>query len=225
MNRARSATRPSRDPSTATSSYAGLRSPFGQPRRDEPEELVLDLVRDRVADQREVRVVGVEDVLDQRPVGLLPVVALLDVGLLADDPRLQHGEVAGLRGRELLGDVVLERAAEAGLARPVRPRRDRARHRGVEEPDLREVAREPLDLDEEGAGLAVEVGALDRHLDVGPLALAQVADAVVAVLRRREQDAVVARPAVVAAVVEVGVEAVLVDAAVEHAQAHLAAPG
>ena len=81
----------------------------------------------------------------------------------------------------------------------------------MEEAHLREVGGEPLDLDQHGAGLAVQVAALDRDLDVGPLALAQVADRVVAVLGGREQDAVVARPAVVAAVVDVGVEAVLVD--------------
>jgi hypothetical protein len=39
-----------------------------------------------------------------------------------------------------------------------------------------------IDPDEHRARLAVEVAALDRHLDVGPLALAQVADRVVAVL-------------------------------------------
>ena len=91
----------------------------------------------------------------------------------------------------------------------------------MEEADLREVAGQPLDLDEHAAGLAVQVRALDRDLDVGPLALAEVADRVVAVLRRREQHAVVASAAVVAAVVDVGVEAVLVDGPIEHAQAHL----
>ena len=192
-----------------------------QPPGDQPEELVLELVGDRVADQRDVRLVAVEHVLDQRPVAGLPVQALLDVRLLADDARLEDGEVAGLRGREALGDEVLEGAGEPGLARPRRPRGVRARDRRVEQPHLREVGGEPLDLDQHGAGLAVQRAALDRDLDVGPLALAQVADRVVAVLGGREQDAVVAGPAVVAAVVDVGVEAVLVDAEVEHAQAHL----
>ena len=44
----------------------------GQRRRDEAEELVLELVGDRVADHRQVRLVGVEDVLDQRVVQLSP---------------------------------------------------------------------------------------------------------------------------------------------------------
>ena len=70
------------------------------------------------------------------------------------------------------------------------------------------------------------VGRVDRDLDVGPLALFEVADRVVAALGLAEQHAVVARLAVVAAVVDVRVEAVLVDArvrrqAVEHAQPHL----
>ena len=69
---------------------------------------MLDLVGDRVADHRQVRLVLVEHVLDQRVVGLLPVLTLLDVGLLAHDAGLEHGEVAGLRGREALGDEVLE---------------------------------------------------------------------------------------------------------------------
>ena len=86
--------------------------------RHEPEELVLELVGDGVADQGEVGLVRVEHVLDQRVVGRRPVEALLDVGLLADDAGLEHREVAGLRRRELLGNEVLERAGEAGLAGP-----------------------------------------------------------------------------------------------------------
>ena len=133
----------------------GVLGPVRQPLGDEPEELVLDLVGHRVADHRQVRLVLVEDVLDQRVVAGLPVQALLDVGLLAHDAGLEDGEVAGLRGREALGHEVLEAAGEARLARPRRPGRVRARHRGVEETDLREVGGQPLDLDQEGAGLAV----------------------------------------------------------------------
>ena len=194
--------------------------------RDEPVELVLELVGDRVADHREVRLVGVEDVADQRPVAGLPVQALLDVGLLADDAGLEDREVAGLRGREALGHVVLEAAGEARLAGPVRPARDRARHRGVEQADLREVGGEPLDLDEERAGLAVE----GRWRSILTFTSAhspsrRSATSSSPSLRGGEQHAVIARAAVVAAVVDVGVEAVLVDpgrvAAVQHPHAHL----
>ena len=163
----------------------------GQLARDEAEELVLDLIGDRIADHREIRPVLVDHVLDQRVVGLLPVLTLLDVGLLAHDAGLEHGEVAGLRGREALGDEVLERAGEAALA-PAVPRRDRARDAGVEEADVREVGIQPLDLDQERAGLAVQrVGRVERDLDVGPLALFEVADGVVAALGLAEQHAVV----------------------------------
>ena len=108
-----------------------------------------------------------------------------------------------------------------GLAGPARPRGVRARDGGVEETDLREVGGKPLDLDQERGRLAVEGAADDLDLDVGPLALAQVADLVGAVLGRREQHAVIARAAVVAAVVDVGVEAVLVGPEVDHPHAHL----
>ena len=69
---------------------------------------MLDLVGDGVADERQVGLVLVEHVLDHRVVQLLPVRALLDVGLLADDAGLEDREVAGLRRREALGDEVLE---------------------------------------------------------------------------------------------------------------------
>ena len=135
----------------------------GQHLGDEAEELVLELVGDRVPDHGQVRPVGLEDVLDQRVVALLPVQPLLDVRLLADDARLEDGEVAGLRRREVGGDEVLERSGEAGLTRPRRPRGDRPRDGRVEQPYLGEIRCEPLDLDEEGAGLAVEVAAHDRR--------------------------------------------------------------
>ena len=195
---------------------------------DESEELVLDLVGDGVPHERQVGLVLVEHVLDQRVVRRLPVETLLDVGLLADDAGLEDREVAGLRRRELLGDEVLERAGEAGLTLPVRPRGDGTCHRRVEQPHLGEVALQPLDLDEHRPGLAVErVGrevraAVDRDLDVGPLAFPQVGHLVVAVLGEREQHPVVLAVPVAPAVVDVGVQAVLVAAgAVDHPQAHL----
>jgi saccharopine dehydrogenase-like NADP-dependent oxidoreductase len=91
----------------------------------------------------------------------------------------------------------------------------------VVEPHLREVGCEPLHLHEHAARVAVAVAPLDRDLDVRPLAFPEVADRVVAVLRTRQEYAVVARTAIVAAVVDVGVQPGLVDAPVEHAQAHL----
>jgi hypothetical protein len=69
--------------------------------------------------------------------------------------------------------------------------------------------------------LPVEVAPLDRDLDVRPLAFPEVADRVVVVLRTRQEYAVVARTVIVAAVVDVGVQPVLVDAPVEQGQAHL----
>ena len=93
-------------------------------RGDQAEELVLDLVGRRIADQREIGLVGLDQVLQQRLVRLLPVQRLLDVGLLADDAGLEDGEVAGGGGRELLRDVLGEVAGDAGLARasPARSR-------------------------------------------------------------------------------------------------------
>ena len=44
----------------------------GQRRRDQAEELVLELVGDGIAHHRQVGLVGVEDVLDQRVVGWSP---------------------------------------------------------------------------------------------------------------------------------------------------------
>ena len=198
-----------------------VRCTVGQRRHGESEELVLELVGRRVADEGEVRVVRLHDVLQRRCGEGLPLESLLDVGLLADDTGLEYGEVGGGRTRELLGEVFVERAGEAGFARPGRPRGDGPGDGGVEEPHLGEVLREGLDLDEEPGGLAVERPAGDLHLHVGPLPLTQRADAGVAVLRRGEQHLVVVHATVVGAVEEVRIESVLVDTEVEHAQAHL----
>ena len=89
---------------------------------------MLELVGDRVADHREVGLVGVEDVADQRPVAGLPVQALLDVGLLADDARLEDREVAGLRagGRSIEAELNPTLAETARGAASVQPAEDAA---------------------------------------------------------------------------------------------------
>ena len=149
-----------------------------QLRRDEAEELVLELVGRREPGHQEVGVVLVHHVRQHRDVAGLPVEALLDVGLLADDARLEDGEVGRGRGRERLGEVLREVAGEAGLAGPRGPGRDRAADRRVEQADLREVRGQLLDLHEHARGLAVECPADDLHLDVGELTLGQGRDRV-----------------------------------------------
>jgi hypothetical protein len=149
----------------------------------------------------------------------LPVQALLDVGLLADDPGLQDREVTRRGGREPLCDELGEVAGEAGRARPARPAGVGPGHRGVEEPHSGRVRRELLDLDQHAAGESVQGAAGDGDLDVGQLALGQVRHPARAVLAAREQHPVVVDGAVVGAVVDVGVQAVLVGGSVEHAHA------
>ena len=122
---------------------------------------MLELVRRRHADEQQVRLVRLDDVLEHRHVAGLPVEALLDVRLLADDAGLEDREVGGGRGRELLGEELGEVAGEARLARPRRPARDGAADRRVEEADARQVARQLLDLDEHAGGQAVERAAAD----------------------------------------------------------------
>ena len=182
---------------------------------------MLELVRHRVPDEREVGLVGLDHVLEQRVMRGLPVQALLDVRLLADDPRLEDREVAGGRRREALRDELGEVAFEALLARPCRPGGVGAAHRGVEQPDLRCVRRQRLDLDEHAGGEPVEGTPDHGHLDVGDLAFGQVGNRLRGVLVAREEHAVIVRFAVVGAVVDVRVEAVLVDAEVEHAHPRL----
>ena len=154
----------------------------GESLGDQPEELVLELVGDRVADQREVGLPDVEHVLDDRVVRPLPVEALLDVGLLADDPGFEHGEVASLRGGERLGHEVLEGPPlESRLAWPFRPGGNGPGDGRVEEAYLGEVWSKPFDLDEEAAALAVErvvrEAAGDGHRNVGEvLAFGEVGD-------------------------------------------------
>ena len=112
-----------------------VRRAAGQLRRDETEELMLELVGRRHARQQQVRLVRLDDVLEHRQVPGLPVQPLLGVGLLRRDAGLEDREVGGGRRRELLREVLGEVAAEARLAGPARPRRDCATDRRVEEPD------------------------------------------------------------------------------------------
>ena len=63
-NASRCATRPSGVPFDLDVVVGRVRCAAGQLRRDEAEELVLELVGGRVADQRQVRLVGLQDVLD-----------------------------------------------------------------------------------------------------------------------------------------------------------------
>ena len=194
-----------------------------QGRGDQAQELVLELVRGRVPGEQQVRLVCLDHVLEHRQVACGPVLALLDVGLLAGDAGLEDREVGGGGRREPLGEVLGEVGGRrvGGISRPARPGGDGATHGGVEQADLREVGREPLHLDQHASGLAGERPARDLDLHVGPLALGERAHGGAAVLRGGEQDLVVVDRVVVRAVEQVGVEAVLVDAEVEHPQAHL----
>ncbi len=112
----------------------------GQLLRDEPEELVLELIGDRIPGEQEIRLVGLDHVLEHRVMGLGPVQPLLDVGLFADDARFEDGEVGRGRGGELLGEELIE-LGDPGLAREAGPARVRAGDRRVEQADAREVLR------------------------------------------------------------------------------------
>ena len=113
---------------------------------------MLELVGRRHADEQEIGLVRLDDVLEHREVRPRPVEALLDVRLLGDDARLEDREVGGGRRPELLREVLGEVAGEAGLARPVRPGRERAADGRVEQADAGQVAGQLLDLDEHAGG-------------------------------------------------------------------------
>ena len=79
----------------------------------QPQELVGELVGDRVAQHQEIGAgldLG-EDVLEGGPVEIGPLEALLDVRVLVDDPGLERREV----GRGAGGELVDERALEIGV--------------------------------------------------------------------------------------------------------------
>ena len=102
-----------------------------------------DLVGERVADHRQIRV-GLErpeDVVDHlEAVGPLEVAALLDVGVLVDDAGLLGREVGRGPRQQVVGDVLLEpvlaRAAGRQAVADRAAGRDRARERRVVELEL-----------------------------------------------------------------------------------------
>ena len=107
-------------------------------------------------------------------------------------PASRIGEVGGGRGRERLREVLLEVAGEARLAGPRRPGRERAADGGVEQADAaRGRAVSSSTLTSMPAVLPSSAPPTDLDLDVGPLALGQVADRVGRALRAREQHLVV----------------------------------
>jgi hypothetical protein len=106
---------------------------------------VLGLVGCGRADEQEIRLVRLGDVLEHRQVGGRPVEPLVGVGLLARDARLENGEVGRRRGREPLGQELSEVAREARLAE-ARPRRGGAADGRVEQADAREIGGESSTL-------------------------------------------------------------------------------
>ena len=91
----------------------------------------------------------------------------------------------------------------------------------MEQPHLGEVPGQLFDLHEHARREPVERASGDLHLHVAEHTLGQVGDRIGTALARREQHLVVVDLAVVGRVVDVRVQAVLVDAEVEDAQAHL----
>ena len=151
---------------------------------------MLELVGDRIPDEREVGLVGLEHVLDQRVVGRLPVEALLDVGLLAHDACLEHGEVG--RGRRR------ERWATNSAKSPVKPGSPGhdghvAMARVTDVWNRRTCEASGVSVSTLTSIPAVEAGERpsdDGHLDIGQLALGDVGHRVRAVLAACEQNPV-----------------------------------
>ena len=131
-------------------------------RGEQAEELVAELVGDREADHGQVGL-GLqlaEDEADDRvAVARLQVAALLDVGVLVDDVGLERGEVGRDPGRQVVGDVLLQRVlagpagrqgrAGVGPAGGVGPG-----HRGEVDLEARQVAGQVGQLHVEARALA-----------------------------------------------------------------------
>jgi hypothetical protein len=191
-------------------------------RGDEGHELMAELVGHWVADERHLRVwlQHAEDVV-RDGVGelLLLVAALLDVGVLVDDPGLKRREVGGDVAREVLRELLLELvlgSATRGqrVAGWRRAGRDDPLDRGEVDPELGQVRRDVEGLEVEARGLPGAIAG-QRDLDLVPVALGEVRDRGRAVLdgrRRDDEDLVVVRRRVVRRVVDVEVvEAVEVE--------------
>ncbi len=176
-------------------------------RHREPEELVLELVGNRVAEHQQVglAVEDVEDVLQVREVGVLPHQALLGVRVLVDDQRLERCEVTCDRGREVVRQRLLEGRGAGWPERVVGG--VHPCERGEVDPELGQVRRD-LDCLRVKTRRLPGTGSGQRHLDVRPIAGGQVRGRCGAVLARRrirEQDAVVVGRRVVGGVVDVEV--------------------
>ena len=128
-------------------------------RRDQPHELVLELVSGRTADHQELRrvVERLQDVAEVLEVSVLPLQTLFDVGVLVDDQRLERREVGRRGRREVVRELLLE-SGRAGRAEGVVRRVD-ARDRREVDAELREVR---CDLD----CLRVEAGRLPARAPV-----------------------------------------------------------
>ena len=93
-----------------------------------------------------------EDVVQVRPVRVLPHEALLDVRVLVDDARLERREVGRRRGGEVACERLLERGRAGSPERVVG--RVHAGDRREVEAELREVRRDLDRLHVEAGGLA-----------------------------------------------------------------------
>ncbi len=145
---------------------------MGRVGRDQPEELVRELIGDWIASHDQVRLVLIQDIFDQRVMTGFPVKTLLGVGLLADDAGFQDGEIRRGGGGELLGNVLVEVAGESGL-RPANPGGVSARDGSVEKAHLGQVAGQLLDFNQETGSLACQRTANDDDFDITPLAASE----------------------------------------------------
>ena len=150
-----------------------------------------------------------EDVIEIRVGGVLPHQTLLDVGVLVDDQRLDHGEVGRGRTREVLVQRLLEAERRSAAGRVGAPVVGRVcpRDRGEVDPELGEIGGDVDRLQVEARSLA-GTGARKGDLDVRPVTGAQIRDGRRAVLgggRRDGEHLVVVGGRVIRRVVDVEV--------------------